>query len=110
MFELVPKLESGKKWGDWILIGQNLTLVYTGPPAKYEIDLEIINSSSEMLDWIMQIAAKRWATPVIVGDLVKALNEIFLPQKSLCPGGVSREINARDLLLKRLKPEAVRIV
>ena len=40
-----------------------------GDREYYWIDLERIQTSSQMLDWIMQIASKTWATPQIIGLL-----------------------------------------
>jgi len=43
-----------------------------------------------VLDWIIQVASKTWATPEIIGDLVLALDGIFGLQASFCSGGADR--------------------
>lgn len=57
----------------------------------YEVDLESASqSSAEALDWIAQVAEKSWATPSILGGLVRAMNRIIHFQASLCGSGVER--------------------
>ncbi len=72
----------------WAYDPEALTLTHRGP--HYEIDLEEINSSAEMLDWIFQVASKQWADARTLAELVWALDEIFDPQSTLCSGGRDR--------------------
>jgi hypothetical protein len=104
-----PPLFHGRHWGDWTLDTERLCLVYDGKPVhrgegsgvtngvgayiaflgKYEIDLERINQSSALLDWIFQVGRKTWATARVTKDLLNALDDVFHPQRNLCSGGLS---------------------
>lgn len=86
----------GQTWGNWRLDVSNLTLNHK--TDGYYIDLESIDGSAEMLDWIMQINAKSWATTEDKGNLVEALNAIFYPQANLCSGGADRKLDAKAYL------------
>ncbi len=98
-------------WGDWTLNADNLTLTHKDPVL--EINLEEISDSATLLDWIMQVQDKTWATVMTVGQLVRALSEIFNPQANLCSGGRNKRLEevviVRDLvehLVKRYKRES----
>ncbi len=64
---------------------------HTHQTEGYEVELESASqSSAEALDWIAQVAGKTWATPEIVGGLVRAMDRIIRFQASLCGMGVER--------------------
>jgi len=65
---------------------------------EYEIDLERVSSCAEMLDWIFQIAGKTWGTPMNLGHLVRALDDIFHPQETLCSGGAAKQFDVHKHL------------
>jgi len=94
-------------YGFWHLDRKLLTLTLSADSPsgyEYEIDLERFVSSGEMLDFIMQIASKSWATPEIIGTFVMALNDIFYPQANLCTWGQELRIkNIKSFLRKQLK-------
>jgi hypothetical protein len=75
-------------WGGWVL--SRWSLVY---PAYDSVDDNVVNlnragrSSPEMLDCIMQVAGKPWATSECIAGLVRALDDIFYPQGTLCSFG-----------------------
>ena len=69
----------------------------------YEIDLETIRDSAEMLDWIFQLEHKTWATERDLADLLSALDDIFNPQANLCSVGKSKTIEPMKFLRKRIK-------
>jgi hypothetical protein len=94
----------GQRWGKWRFAEHNLTLVHGG--AHYEIDLETIDRSAEMLDWILQVSGKAWASRQDVGQLVRAFDEIFYPQANMCPGGHNRAFDAARYLRDLLKPRS----
>jgi len=75
-----------------------MRLALVHPPDGYEIDLEDINSSAAMLDWVFQI--ERWATPQELADLLQALRDIFHPQATLCSGGADSRIGAPTRFLQ----------
>ena len=87
--EGVRDLYHHRRWGAWELDAKRLALVHA--PDGYEVDLEDINSSAAMLDWIFQI--ERWATPQELADLLQALRDIFHPQATLCSGGADKRID-----------------
>jgi hypothetical protein len=54
-----------------------------------------------MLDWIIQVNQKMWATREDVGHLVEALDHIFAPQQNLCSFGVGKTIDPKTFLAAR---------
>lgn len=86
-----------RQWGSWRLRTDTRELVGAG----YPIDLETIETSAEMLDWIFQVAEKDWADAKLLGDLILALRDIFDPQSNLCSFGTSRQIDATKFLRAR---------
>lgn len=77
-----------RKWGDWEFMPANLTLLWCG---WYEIDLEQVNSTAKMLDWIFQCRDRD------VSDLTNAFQAIFIPQKNCCSWGIERRFSGRQL-------------
>jgi hypothetical protein len=96
--ESARHLFDGRRWGTWEFDATRLVLVYT--PTGYEIDLEDMSSSAEMLDWVFQVG--RWATPQEMADLVAAFNDIFDPQANLCSGGADCRVNPTEFLRHRI--------
>jgi hypothetical protein len=93
------------RWNGWRLEG-DLCLVYPAYPGShvYPIDLEGLTSSAEMLDMIIQVAGKNWATDECIAGLVHALDHILDPQAHLCSGGQSKRLTpARIRKLARPK-------
>jgi hypothetical protein len=82
-----------------------LTLTSEVPPApyEYEIDLEELRSSAQVLDVICQIAEKTWATSRIVGDLVRALNLLLEPQANLCSWGQSKKVADVGAVIRKVR-------
>jgi rubredoxin len=74
-------------WGHW-KFKDNLTLLFED---YYEIDLERINSSAQMLDWLYQCLGR---DPL---GLYLAFGEIFDPQKNACSWGQEKEFNGSKL-------------
>lgn len=72
----MTEVTNGKRWGHWEYKKNNLTLVFRGSEGQYEVDLERCNTSSEILDSILQISQKQWITPEDIGNLVRALDEL----------------------------------
>lgn len=103
-FDDPPDTDHG--FGAWRFDRRLRTLSYTAaddPTIQYEIDLECCQTSAAMLDWIMQVANKAWATDSVIADLVRALNRILEPQATLCSFA-----GARPDLGKRLTPAQLR--
>jgi hypothetical protein len=97
--QALQPLEDGHKWGEWRLHGR--LLVHDDP--YYDIPLDEIETSGQMLDWVIQLSQKNWLSKEQVGYLVEAFDEIFHPQRNLCGFGAEERINAEDLLRRRLK-------
>jgi hypothetical protein len=89
----MKKFKDGAAWGDWHLEASNLTLVLKSGNASYEVDLEQITDSAQMLDWIFQLRTKPWVTNDTISDLVSAFQDLFSPQETICGGGVNQTIN-----------------
>ena len=79
-------------WGGWRLYDDHLE--YGG--RGYSFNLSNVTSSAAVLDKIMQIAGKTWATDECLAGLVRALDDIFHPQALLCSCGGDKRITARD--------------
>lgn len=87
-------------FGGWLWNIPNYTLTYQ--KEDYEIDLESITCSSQMLDWIFQLKTKEWADENVMFDLLTAFNKIFWPQNSLCSFGSDKHIKPKDVISKNL--------
>jgi hypothetical protein len=84
------------RWGPWRLNEETLALEllhYGRLEPSYEVDLEHCRTSAEALDWIAQVTGKRWATVEIVGNLVRAMDELLKFQANLCGSGQDREFD-----------------
>jgi|SRR6266850_222373 len=111
-----PALFHGRHWGSWTLDVERLCLVHDAEPVTrgegrhdeyvaflgdYEIDVEVIRQSSQVLDWIFQIRGKCWASSRVMRDLLEAFHSIFYPQQNLCSGGGDKVIQNPKAFLKR---------
>ena len=79
---------------------ENLTLNLIEHPG-YQIDLDRCNSSAQVLDWIVQVSKKNWATDEVVGSLVKELDQALHIQGNLCPCGTDKPFDAKMWLESR---------
>ena len=90
-------------WGGWRREG--LELVYPAyGTGVYPVALEGLNSSAVMLDLIMQVAKKNWATNTCLAGLVRALNDLLQPQAYLCSCGTNKTLppeQIRKMILRR---------
>jgi hypothetical protein len=100
-------------WAPWRL-DPEVRVLYPVWPYRYEVDLDRCTSSAEMLDWIIQIAEKEWASSEHGGDdpahnpdgwtddailagLVRALDDVLHPQAYLCSCGTSKRLSRRSI-------------
>ncbi|WP_373478829.1 hypothetical protein [Geminocystis sp.] len=90
-----------KNWGDWFLNEKNLTL--TNKTNDYEIDLETIKSSADILDWIYQVFKKQWNDQQIMYDLLCAFQDLFKPQVNYCSFGKEKKADGGQLVKHYLK-------
>lgn len=82
----------GTSWGPWQLHSDTFEL---SGPYDYRVDLDECRHSAEVLDWIVQIAKKDWATDEVLAHLIRALDALFDLQKTMCSHGVDSQINPR---------------
>ena len=90
--ELLKAHKWPEQWGPW-RFKDNLVLINDD---EYDIDLEKINSNSEMLNWIFQMRKKRQDL-YCVKSFVDALNDIFYPQRNCCSWGDNKEFSGTKL-------------
>lgn len=83
-----------RDWGPWRLKASTYVLEL---PGRYEVDLERCLDSAEVLDYLAQVAGKRWATPEVVAGLLVALDDVLQVQAHLCPFGVGARITASSV-------------
>ena len=69
------------QWGDWSFDPEYLTLDHE---SGYQIDLEEIDSSAAILDWIFQVRGKSWGDKQTLYDLINAFRDILDPQANYC--------------------------
>lgn len=94
------------EFGKWTFNPSNLTITLNDPEVyEYEIDLETITNSAQMLDWIFQIKKKTWVTHEIMFDLLTALNVLLDPQCNYCSWGENYTVCVADI-----KPEMLSAV
>jgi hypothetical protein len=87
----------GDTWGDWKFDGEFLVL-HDADGNDYEINLLDFKTSAGVLDWIFQMAGKTWVTPLQLGNLIQAIDDIFGPQATLCSGGNDRTLDVEKHL------------
>ena len=72
--ELDERLTSG--WGKWTLDLETNVLVHQ-ERADYEVDLDRMATTTEVLDWIFHLTGKNWLTEEDLGHLVRAVAGIL---------------------------------
>jgi hypothetical protein len=91
------------KWGGWRREGvfdiyYDITPPRAYPPSSYVVDLRRFTSSAKMLDVIMQVARKTWASAECIAGLVRALDHIFQVQGVLCSCGVDERLTQDQVI------------
>lgn len=71
---------------DWMFDPETLVLRYNG----YEVDLERMQTSAQVLDWVMQVANKTWCSPECISKLLYLLRYFIDPQEVLCSWGIEK--------------------
>ena len=80
----------------WQYIGDPPTALHCPRISHvYYVPLSDMRNSAEVLDWIVQISHKTWATSEIVGDFVKKLDALLDLQANYCSGGVEQRDGRR---------------
>lgn len=91
----------------WVLDPKRLVLVL-GDSATgrwvYEVDLERCSTCAGILDRLAHILGKGWASNEILGDLVRALNDVLRFRPNLCGGGKERgRIDVKAIIASAMK-------
>jgi hypothetical protein len=93
-------MTTAPSWGPWFLDRE--TLVLRNTDEDYEVDLEECATSSQLLDWIVQVADKSSASDASIAGLIRALIDVLDPQSNLCPFGKGQRVS-KSLLLTLVK-------
>ena len=73
------------KVGNWKYDPDKFMVVYSdGDVMPYRIGLDRMSNSSSMLDFVVHVSKKKWATGQIVSDFIKMLNILLDPQLNFC--------------------------
>jgi hypothetical protein len=83
--------------GAWEYHKTNRTLDLTCCP-HYQVDLDRCNTSAEVLDWIIQVSKKTWATREVIADLVLMLDRCLDLQANICSMGVDHPFDVKKWL------------
>ena len=76
-------------WGRWNLDPRQLTLeIEKFGGDLYLIPLMKCNSPVEILDWIVKLRRKPWATRQDISDLVDALDDLLDLEENYCGSGL----------------------
>jgi hypothetical protein len=85
------------RWGPWVYDPKGRLLTHRR--ERYEIPLDEMRTSAEILDWIMQLSAKSWLKELDLGHLVRAIDALLAPQAHFCSGGIEKgPVNVKELL------------
>lgn len=85
-----------RDWGRWTLKPSTCVLTWRDDDRRwYEIDLDRCLTSSQVLDWIMQVNAK--SLDMDIAGLVNALDDVLNPQHNLCSFGGDRALTKADI-------------
>jgi hypothetical protein len=66
------------------------------------IDINGLNSTGEVLDWIFQIKSKSWCSPQMLDEFISAIEDVSLKhfnntaQGVFCPGGAHRKVSWKE--------------
>ena len=67
-----------------------------GQGIVYQIDLEQCHTTGKVLDFIIQVGKKTWATPEILAGLVMQLEAYLDLQGNFCGSGENRIFNVKE--------------
>jgi hypothetical protein len=77
------------RWGRWSLDPGELVLqIRKMGEEVYTIPLVTCNSSEEILDWIIRLRHKPWATGRDLCDLIDALDDLLGLEENFCGAGI----------------------
>ena len=64
----------------------------------YGFDVSEFNTSAKILDIIVQVSKKHWATDRILADLIRNLDGLFDIQANICSFGRDKDFDASEHL------------
>ena len=75
--------EYGDRWGDWIYQRNDTLQLFCKLHKEdydarnvFEIDMDIVNTNKEAMEWILRVSQKLWCNDKILANLVYALADI----------------------------------
>lgn len=87
-FDLVRRPpEDGTRWGPWTYLAATKELKHD---HHYFVDLEDMETSAAVLDWIAQVAGKGWITDADLGALVRGIDALLHLQSTRCSDGIEQ--------------------
>ena len=86
--ELMRDLKKLRTYHHWKLDAKYETIEPIN--HDYWIPLSRCTTSSQILDWIVQVQGKAWGTDEVVGELVAILDSVLDIQKNYCSFGIER--------------------
>jgi hypothetical protein len=78
--QLKEVIDNGKKWGNWQYspsLPPSIDYVHPTRNYRYEIVLTTINDYSSLGSWLVHLGSLTWATPDDLGQLVKAIMDLY---------------------------------
>lgn len=89
-----PSSPPTSSWGIWTLNPNNACLETQN--GTYQIPVDEMTNSASILDRILQIQEKTWASSKDVGDLSKAFADIL--GRGVCSRGIDKAIDPKPFL------------
>lgn len=87
--------------GPLVLRGQGVITIASAGRCLYEVELETLVDSAHVLDEILRVKRRPWATPQVLVAFLDTLDGAFHKyfgaglQDALCPWGVDRKVDWR---------------
>ncbi len=70
----MDKSDGKKRWGDWVLRDEMLSLEKKGVPS-FKFNLAAVSCSAEILYWIFVIMRMDWSTPEIMYNFLEVIRD-----------------------------------
>lgn len=88
------------QWGRWTFNAETACLeTDVHPGLVYQVRVDEMNTSAEILDWLFQLEEKSWVTSENLGDVVRAVADII--GRGVAGGGRDNPVDARAILTAR---------
>jgi hypothetical protein len=99
--DLTPK--DGQCWGNWCLNLRKAQLEYRSGAHEYEIDLDPKTSPMSPVGWFVHMMDKAGMTPEDLGNLLKAIDQIYDLRRYVYGGKQPSDQAAMQEALDRLR-------